>query len=161
MAPNNPAKRPDWDAYFFAILDVVKQRSSCMRRHVAAVIVRDHHILATGYNGTPSGIDHCQNRGCLREQLGIPSGERHEMCRGVHAEQNAIVQAAVNGVSIKDATIYITHSPCIVCAKMLINSQIKRIIYQGDYPDAMSAQLLDEAGIEVIKYIPQAESHAQ
>lgn len=153
MEQNN---RPDWDEYFFEILSVVKKRSSCLRRHVAAVIVKDNHILATGYNGTPSGIEHCESRGCLRARLGIPSGQRHEMCRGVHAEQNAIVQAAVNGVSIKGATIYITDSPCIVCAKMLINSKIKKIVYQGDYPDEMSLEMLKEAGVELVKYTPRA-----
>ena len=144
-------ERPSWDEYFLEILQVVKKRSTCLRRQVAAIIVQDKRIIATGYNGAPKGVAHCGEVGCLREQMGIPSGERHELCRGIHAEQNAIIQSAVHGVAIKDATIYITHSPCILCAKMLINAGIKRIVYSGDYPDELSLSLLNEAKILVDK----------
>lgn len=142
-------ERPSWDEYFLEILQVVKKRSTCLRRQVGAIIVQDKRITATGYNGAPTGVAHCGEVGCLREQMGIPSGERHELCRGIHAEQNAIIQSAVHGVGIKDATIYITHSPCILCAKMLINAGIKRIVYTGEYPDTLSMELLKEAKIQV------------
>jgi dCMP deaminase len=145
--------RPDWDEYFMSLLDVIKTRSTCLRRQVAAVIVRDKKIIATGYNGAPKGVFHCEQVGCLRDQLKIPSGERHELCRGIHAEQNAIIQASVHGVSIEGSDIYITHSPCILCSKMLINAGIKRIVYQGDYPDKLALDMLDEAGVTVVKYI--------
>ncbi|SHF00114.1 deoxycytidylate deaminase [Alkalibacter saccharofermentans] len=144
-------ERPSWDEYFLDMLEVIKKRSTCMRRQVAALIVKDKRIIATGYNGAPTGIAHCGEVGCLRAQQSIPSGSRHELCRGIHAEQNAIIQSAVHGVSVKDSTIYITHSPCVLCAKMIINAGIKRIVYSGDYPDEMSASLLKEAGIVVDK----------
>ena len=144
--------RPSWDQYFMDLLELIKTRSTCLRRQVAAVIVKDKHILSTGYNGAPRGVTHCEKVGCLREEMGIPSGERHELCRAIHAEQNAIVQAAVSGVSILGAEIYITHSPCVLCSKMLINAGIKRIIYKGSYPDELAMKLLSEAGVEVVKY---------
>lgn len=143
--------RPSWDDYFLEILEVVKKRSTCLRRQVAAIIVRDKRIIATGYNGAPSGVAHCGEVGCLREKMDVPSGVRHELCRGIHAEQNAIIQSAVHGAGIKDATIYITHSPCVLCAKMIINAGIKRIVYTGDYPDELSLALLTEAKILVDK----------
>jgi len=142
-------ERPDWDEYFIEMLEVVKKRSTCLRRQVAAIIVKDKRIIATGYNGAPTGIAHCLEVGCLREERGIPSGQQHELCRGIHAEQNAIIQAAVHGVSVKNSTIYITHSPCVLCGKMIINAGIKRIVYQGSYPDELSMSLLKEAGIEL------------
>ena len=145
-------KRPEWDEYFMNLLDVIKTRSTCLRRHVAAVIVKDRQILATGYNGSPKGVAHCEEVGCLREKLHIPSGERHELCRGTHAEQNAIIQAAVHGVSIEGSEIYITDSPCILCSKMLINAGIKRVTYRGDYPDSLAMDMLREAGVELIQY---------
>ena len=145
--------RPSWDKYFMDILEVTKTRSTCMRRHVAAIIVKDKQIISTGYNGAPRGVFHCEQVGCLREQLKVPSGERHELCRGIHAEQNAIIQAAVHGVSIKDCEIYITDSPCVLCSKMLINAGIKRIVYKGDYPDKLALELLSEAGVQLEKYI--------
>jgi dCMP deaminase len=145
--------RPSWDDYFMSILDTVKERSTCLRRKVGAIIVKDKRIIATGYNGAPSGLRHCYELGCLREKLNIPSGQNHELCRGIHAEQNAIIQAAMYGVSINEATIYITHSPCVQCAKMIINAGIKNVVFCGDYPDKLSAELLDEAGINVKKYI--------
>lgn len=143
--------RPDWDEYFMEIAHVVMKRSTCLRRQVGAVIVKDKRILATGYNGAPSGIAHCSEVGCLRDQMNVPSGERHELCRGLHAEQNAIIQAAMSGVSIKGSWMYVTHHPCSLCAKMIINAGIKKVIYKGDYPDALAAALLDEAGVDVNK----------
>ncbi len=142
-------ERPGWDEYFMEIAEVTKKRSTCKRRHVGAVIVKDNRILATGYNGVPSGIEHCGKRGCLREELGVPSGERHELCRGIHAEQNAIVQAAYLGVSIDDSTLYCTNQPCILCAKMLINAGVKRIVIKEGYPDVYAEQMLQEAGIKM------------
>ena len=141
--------RPDWDEYFMEIAEVIKKRSTCLRRQVGAVIVKDKRILATGYNGVPSGIEHCGVRGCLREQLGVPSGERHELCRGIHAEQNAIVQAAYLGVSIDNSTLYCTNQPCILCAKMLINAGVKRIVVRDGYPDKAAAGMLDEANLHI------------
>jgi dCMP deaminase len=142
-------KRPRWDDYFMDITHFVATRSTCLRRHVGAVLVRDKRILSTGYNGAPSGIDHCLEVGCLREQLGIPSGERHELCRALHAEQNAIIQAALHGVGIKGATLYCTNLPCIICSKMLINSGIRRIIYQEGYPDKLAGEMLAAAGMKL------------
>jgi dCMP deaminase len=140
-------KRPRWDDYFMDITHFVATRSTCLRRHVGAVLVRDKRILSTGYNGAPSGIDHCLEVGCLREQLGIPSGERHELCRALHAEQNAIIQAALHGVGIKGATLYCTNLPCIICSKMLINSGIRKIIYQEGYPDKLAGEMLAASGM--------------
>lgn len=142
-------ERPTWDEYFVEMLEIVKKRSTCLRRQVAAIIVKDKRIIATGYNGAPTGLFHCGQVGCLREKKNIPSGEQHELCRGIHAEQNAIIQSAMHGVSVKDSTIYITHSPCVLCAKMIINSGIKRVVYIGLYPDSLSLELLNESGIEV------------
>ncbi len=144
--------RPQWDDYFMDIVDIIKNRSTCLRRQVGAVIVQDKRILATGYNGAPSGCRHCEEVGCLREQLKIPSGERHELCRASHAEQNAIVQAAKHGVSIDGATIYVTAQPCVICSKLIINAGISRIVYSGSYPDKLSMELLQEAGIKVESY---------
>ena len=143
------SERPGWDEYFMEIAEVTKKRSTCLRRHVGAVIVKDNRILATGYNGVHTGIEHCGRRGCLRDELKVPSGERHELCRGIHAEQNAIVQAAYLGVSIDDSTLYCTNQPCILCAKMLINAGVKRIVIKEGYPDAYAQQMLEEAGLKV------------
>jgi dCMP deaminase len=134
------------------IARVVAKRSTCLRRRVGAIVVLEKRILTTGYNGAPTGLAHCLEVGCLREKMGIPSGERHELCRGLHAEQNAIIQAAVWGISIKGATLYVTCQPCALCAKMLINAGIKKIVYEGEYPDELAMELLSEAGIEVVKY---------
>lgn len=144
--------RPSWDNYFMEIATVVSTRSTCLRRRVGAVLVKDKHIVATGYNGAPSGLAHCEEIGCLREKLGVPSGERHELCRGLHAEQNAIIQAASLGSSIKGATLYVTTRPCILCAKMLINAGVKRIVFKGEYPDEFAVNLLKEAGILLLQY---------
>ncbi len=130
---------------------LTSRRSTCMRRHVGAVIVRDKHIIATGYNGAPRRIMHCDERGgCLREKLGIPSGERHELCMALHAEQNAIIQAATLGQSIEGATIYVTHQPCVICAKMIINAGINRIVVKEGYPDKLAIDMLEEAGLRII-----------
>ncbi|MDD3726647.1 MAG: cytidine/deoxycytidylate deaminase family protein [Candidatus Ratteibacteria bacterium] len=147
---NSPSiQRPDWDEYFISIAELVSSRSTCIRRHVGAVLVKEKRILATGYNGAPSGISHCKDVGCIREQMKIPSGERHELCRGLHAEQNAIIQAAYHGVSIKSSVLYITCHPCSVCAKMIINAGIGEIIIKGNYPDKISGELLKEAGVKI------------
>ncbi len=130
------------------IANLVASRSTCSRRQVGAVMVKGKNILATGYNGTPTGITHCSVTGCLRDQLKVPSGERHELCRGLHAEQNAIIQAAKHGINIDGATLYCTHSPCIICSKMLINAGVKNIVYREGYPDKLSLDMLTEAGIE-------------
>jgi dCMP deaminase len=131
------------------ITHLVAKRSTCLRRHVGAVLVKDKKILATGYNGAPSGLEHCLDVGCLRDQLGIPSGERHELCRGLHAEQNAIIQAAYHGVQIRGATLYCTNHPCIICSKMIINAGIQRIIYEEGYADALAKEMLKESRVKV------------
>ncbi len=142
--------RPSWDEYFMQMAELTAQRSTCLRRQVGAIIVKEKHIIATGYNGAPKGLPHCEELGgCLREKLEIPSGERHELCRALHAEQNAIIQAATLGQSIEGATIYITHQPCIICAKMIINAGISRIVIRRGYPDEMSREMLGEAGLKV------------
>jgi len=145
-------QRPSWDTYFMNITTLVAQRSTCTRRAVGAIIVKDKRILSTGYNGAPTGIRHCLEVGCLRESLQVPSGERHELCRGIHAEQNAIIQAAYHGVSVKDAVLYCTNQPCAICAKMIINAGIKKIYYQSGYTDALAQEMLTEAGIDLIQH---------
>ncbi|MCS7151571.1 MAG: dCMP deaminase family protein, partial [Endomicrobia bacterium] len=134
-------KRISWDEYFLKLAFLVAERSTCRRHHVGAVIVRDRRILTTGYNGAPSGCKDCLELGCLREELGIPSGQRHELCRAVHAEQNAIIQAGVHGIDITGSTMYCTHSPCIICAKMIVNAKIKRFVTYKDYSDESFKQL--------------------
>ncbi|MFH1662554.1 MAG: cytidine/deoxycytidylate deaminase family protein [Chloroflexota bacterium] len=142
-------KRPDSDEYFLKVAAVVAERSTCLRHHVGAVAVRDKHILATGYNGAPAGFKDCMELGCLRNELGIPSGERHEICRAIHAEQNVVIQAALHGVSFEGSTIYATHTPCVLCAKILTNARIKRYVSFGKYNDDAFIQLFKEAGIEL------------
>ncbi|MGI6096724.1 MAG: deoxycytidylate deaminase [Dethiobacteria bacterium] len=142
--------RPSWDEYFMEITRIVSTRSTCQRRQVGAVLVRERRILATGYNGAPTGLSHCSEKGCLRQEMNVPSGERHELCRGLHAEQNAIIQAALNGVSTQGAVLYCTHHPCSVCAKMLVNAGIRKIYLQHSYPDLLAKEIFDEAGIEVL-----------
>ncbi|MFC1703288.1 cytidine/deoxycytidylate deaminase family protein [Candidatus Omnitrophota bacterium] len=141
--------RPSWDEYFIDVANIVASRSTCLRRKVGAVVVKDKRILATGYNGVPSGIKHCLSRGCLREKMRIPSGERHELCRGLHAEQNAILQAVIHHIDIQGSSIYITNQPCIICSKMLINAQIKEIVIASSYPDALAREMLKEAGVKI------------
>lgn len=142
-------KRPSWDEYFISIAKLVSTRSTCLRRSVGAVLVKDKRILATGYNGAPSNIKHCEEAGCIREKMNIPSGERHELCRGLHAEQNALLQAALHGVSVENAKVYATNQACIICAKMLINAGIEELIIAGTYPDKMAREFLKEAGVRV------------
>ena len=144
-------RRPSWDEYFMEMAELTAKRSTCLRRNVGAVIVQDKHIIATGYNGAPRGLAHCEDLGgCLRQQLGVPSGERHELCRALHAEQNAIIQAATLGHSIEGASIYVTHQPCSICAKMIINAGIDKIVVKEGYPDEMAVQILEEAGKRII-----------
>jgi len=140
--------RPEIDEYFLKVASVVSERSTCRRHHIGAVAVRDKHILAAGYNGAPSGLKDCLELGCLRDELNIESGTRHEICRAIHAEQNVIIQAALHGISLSGATIYTTHSPCILCAKMLVNAKIKRLVTFGSYADDSFKELFKEAGIK-------------
>lgn len=142
-------QRPSWDQYFMDITRLVATRSTCMRRQVGAILVKDRNILATGYNGVPSGITHCDSVGCLRERLKVPSGERHELCRGLHAEQNAIIQAARHGINIDGATLYCTTMPCIICTKMLINAGITAVVYAEGYADELAREMIAETGITV------------
>ncbi|MFH1665499.1 MAG: cytidine/deoxycytidylate deaminase family protein [Candidatus Omnitrophota bacterium] len=148
--PRSGTKRPSWDEYFMGIAALVAGRSTCLRRQVGAVAVKNKQILATGYNGAPTGVTHCEDTGCLREKLGVPSGERHELCRALHAEQNAFLQAARHGVSLDGATLYSTTQPCSICAKMIINAGIKKIVIAGEYPDAFARQFLKEADIKTV-----------
>lgn len=149
---NNTQNRPSWDTYFMDMCELASKRSTCIRRKVGCVIVKDNQILATGYNGSPSNTNHCTDIGCIREQLHIPSGTMHEKCRGAHSETNAISQAAKQGTSIKGSTLYCTTYPCSMCSKSIINSGIIKIYYKEGYPDELSKTLLNEAGIEVIHY---------
>jgi len=144
-------RRPSWDEYFLQLARLVSKRSTCLRRQVGAVLVKDKKILATGYNGVPSGIRHCSDIGCLRDKLKIPSGQRHELCRGLHAEQNVLLQAALHGVSTKGSAVYITNQPCMICAKMLINAGIRQLIIADGYPDDLAKEFLREAKIKVRK----------
>ena len=153
-------ERPSWDNYFMDITCLVAKRATCLRRAVGAVIVKDRRVLATGYNGAPSHIRHCAEVGCLREQLNVPSGERHELCRGIHAEQNAIIQAAYHGVSIKGADLFCTNLPCSICAKMIINAGIVRIVYQSGYADSISREMLAEAEVELVK-LPSSQTEVR
>lgn len=144
--------RPSWDEYYMEMAELAAKRSTCLRRNVGAVIVKDNHAVATGYNGAPKGLKHCgEISGCLREQLNVPSGQRHELCRALHAEQNAIIQAAAMGHSVEGGTIYITHQPCAICSKMIINAGIKRIVVKEGYPDDMAVEILAEAGLKTVK----------
>ncbi len=149
--PQTLASRPSWDTYFLRIAQLVATRATCLRRTVGAVIVRDKRILATGYNGAPNGVPHCFELpgGCLREAMHIPSGQRQELCRGLHAEQNAILQASAFGVSLKGSEIYVTHQPCVTCAKMLINAGITRVVFIGSYPDELALEMLREGNIKL------------
>lgn len=149
--------RPDWDEYFMQIAHVVSRRSTCVRRQIGAVIVKDKRILTTGYNGAPSGLPHCLELGCLRDEQGIPSGTRHEICRALHAEQNAIVQAALYGVSTRDSTLYCTHQPCSLCAKAAINAGVRRVVYEGDYPDQFALDMLQQAEVELLRFVMEPE----
>jgi dCMP deaminase len=146
--------RPSWETYFMNITNLVAERSTCLRRAVGAVIVKDKRILSTGYNGAPTGLRHCLEVGCLREKLGVESGKMHELCRGIHAEQNAIIQAAYHGVSVKGGSLFCTNQPCSICARMIINAGINKIYYQSGYADPLAKELLEEAEIELKQIIP-------
>ena len=145
-------ERPSWNQYFMSITRMVATRSTCLRRHVGAILVKEKRILATGYNGAPAGLKHCIEVGCLREKASIPSGTRHELCRALHAEQNVIVQAAYHGISIAGSTLYCTIKPCVICSKMLINAGIERIYFDEDYKDDLADAMLEEAGIELMRF---------
>jgi len=146
--PSGAPHRPSWDAYFMEIARTVATRSTCLRRQVGAVLVRQKRILATGYNGAPSGLPHCAEVGCLRTTLGIPAGERHEMCRGSHAEQNVLVQAARYGTAVEGATLYCTNEPCAICTKLLINAGIREVVFESPYPDELALELRRGAGLK-------------
>jgi len=143
--------RPGWDQYFMDIALQVATRSTCLRRQVGAVLVKDKRILATGYNGAPRNMKHCSQTGCLREKLNIPSGERHEICRALHAEMNAILQAAAHGVQLRESIMYSTTQPCVLCAKMIINVGVTTVFMTEGYPDKLARQMLDEAGVRLIQ----------
>ena len=144
--------RPTWNEYFMTIARMVTKRSTCLRRQVGAILVKEKRILATGYNGAPAGIRHCEEVGCLRVDSSVPSGMRHELCRGLHAEQNAIIQAAYHGIPIGDSILYCTNKPCAICSKMLINAGIKKIFYEKGYDDPLADQLFAEAGVEIVEF---------
>ena len=146
------SSRPSWQQYFMQMALLAAKRSTCLRRAVGAALVRDNQLIATGYNGSPKGIAHCAETGCLREQRGIPSGQMHELCRGVHAEQNAIIQAAINGSSTRGAALYCTHQPCSICARLIINAEIRTVYCAETYPDTLAESLLEEAGVELIHF---------
>ena len=141
--------RPSWDEYFMEMAELARKRTTCLRRGVGAVIVKDNRVMATGYNGVPRGITHGSEAGCLRQKLNVPSGQMHELCRGLHAEQNAIIQAACLGQSIEGATLYCTTQPCMICTKMLINAGIKRVVIKEAYPDELAMQMAEEAGLKI------------
>jgi len=155
MKKDSIKNRPSWDDYFMKIAELVATRSTCLRHDVGAVLVRDKRILATGYNGSPPGMAHCLEIGCIRDELKIPSGTRAEICRAVHAEQNAVVQCAAYGVSSKDSVIYCTHQPCTICTKVLITAGVKRIVYKEPYPDKFAESLIKETKIKLIKWKPK------
>lgn len=143
--------RPSWDEYFMAITELVASRATCLRRKVGAVLVKDKRILCSGYNGAPSQIPHCIQTGCLRDQRNIPSGEKHELCRGVHAEQNVIIQAAFHGIPVAGASLYCTTQPCSICAKMIINAGIKKVYFKKGYDDPLSLEMFAQAEVELIR----------
>jgi dCMP deaminase len=143
--------RPSWNDYFMGIADLVAGRATCIRRKVGAVLVKDRRILCSGYNGAPAGLPHCKETGCLRRQLNVPSGVKHELCRGVHAEQNVIIQAAYHGVAVAGATLYCTHQPCSICAKMLINAGIQEIYFRDGYDDPLAMDMFDRAEVTLTR----------
>ena len=148
--------RPHWNEYFIEMAFLVSKRSTCLRRKVGAVIVIENQIISTGYNGAPKNVRHCAETGCLREQMQVPTGQRHELCRGIHAEQNAIIQAAINGSSIKGGELYCTNQPCVICSKMLINAEIRTIYMANSYEDKLAQEMLEEAGINL--YLTERET---
>jgi len=148
-------KRPSWDEYFLEVTRLVSKRSTCLRRQVGAVAVGEKRILATGYNGAPSGLVHCTDIGCIRQKFSIPSGQRQELCRGLHAEQNVVIQAVIHKVDLKDSIFYITNQPCVTCTKMLISVGVKEIVILDGYPDELARRMLKEAGIKIRKVKPK------
>ena len=152
-------ERPLWNEYFMKIAELIASRSTCLRRKVGAIIVRENQILSTGYNGAPKRVPHCADVGCLRAEMNVPAGERHELCRGIHAEQNAIIQAAVNGVSVKGGTIYCTHQPCSICAKMIINAEIKNVYFANPYTDKLAESMFVDASVNLILVDLSAKGH--
>ncbi|HQA50859.1 MAG: deoxycytidylate deaminase [Syntrophomonadaceae bacterium] len=142
--------RPSWNDYFLEVADLVATRSTCLRRQVGAVLVRDKRIISTGYNGAPRKLKHCSEVGCIRSENDIPSGQRYELCRGVHAEQNAIINAAYYGISTQDTVMYCTHQPCIICARIMINAGVVKVVHRGDFQDDVALELMKEAGIELV-----------
>ncbi|MCL2029620.1 MAG: cytidine/deoxycytidylate deaminase family protein [Deltaproteobacteria bacterium] len=142
----DPGGRPGWDEYFLGLAELAATRSTCLRRRVGALLVADRRVLATGYNGPPRGLAHCREAGCLREDFKVPSGQRHEICRAIHAEQNAILQAAHHGVLVRQATLYCTHQPCAICARLMLNLDITRLVLRGAYPDELALDLFREGG---------------
>ena len=150
MTSKHKSTRPTWHVYFMKMAHLVSERSTCCRRQVGAILVKNNQVIASGYNGSPKHISHCTAKSCLREVNHVPSGERHELCRGVHAEQNTIIQAALNGVSLEGAVLYCTNFPCSICAKIIINAEIKYIYVAEDYPDALAKEMFAESGTEVI-----------
>lgn len=149
MDKKKTKKRPSWDEYFLEVACLVAKRATCLRRSVGAVLVKDKRILATGYNGSPKGMAHCLDTGCLREKLKVPSGQRQELCRGLHAEQNVLIQSALYGISSENSTLYVTNQPCVICAKMIINAGIREIVISDGYPDALAKKFLKEAKIKI------------
>ena len=143
--------RPSWHEYFMNITDLVATRSTCTRRKVGAVLVKEKRILCSGYNGAPAHVAHCAETGCLREQLSVPSGEKHELCRGVHAEQNAIIQAAYHGIPVRGAVLYCTTQPCSICAKMIINAGIQKVYFRDGYDDPLALEMFDQAGVSLVR----------
>lgn len=144
--------RPSWHKYFMDIAEMVSSRSTCLRRQVGAVAVKDKKIVATGYNGSPAGVGHCEKRGCFREENNIPSGERHELCWAVHAEANVVAQAALHGDTLAGATVYVTVQPCVTCVKLLVSAGVTKVIYKGHYPDELALQIANEASLDLVKY---------
>lgn len=147
----NDEQRPSWHEYFMGIAELVASRATCIRRKVGAVMVKEKRILCSGYNGAPAKIPHCRETGCLREKRNVPSGEKHELCRGVHAEQNAIIQAAYHGIPLQGAVLYCTNQPCSICAKMIVNAGIKTVYYRNGYDDALTLEVFDQAGVELVR----------
>ncbi len=148
---SNSSQRPSWHEYFMGITDLVASRSTCTRRKVGAVLVKEKRLLCSGYNGAPANVPHCKETGCLREQLNVPSGEKHELCRGVHAEQNAIIQAAYHGISVSGSVLYCTTQPCSICAKMIINAGIKTVYFKEGYDDPLSLEMFDQAKVDLVQ----------
>jgi len=153
--------RPPWDVYFMRMAVLAASRSTCLRRHVGAVIVKERMVLSTGYNDTPRGLPNCGDGGCARCASEAPSGTGLDTCLCIHAEQNSVVQAAYHGVSVAGATIYTTHQPCLTCAKLIVNAGIRRIVFSGEYPDPLALEMLRQAGIALDRLILEVEPIAE